>query len=67
MRVVWQFRPVEHVTRTFVLNYRCAALSGMKGMRMSSSGGRRRASTATGIESSTRDSSSRFSRNARLA
>ena len=22
MRVVWQFRPVEHVTRTFVLNYR---------------------------------------------
>ncbi len=22
MRVVWRFRPVEHVTRTFVLNYR---------------------------------------------
>ena len=69
MRVVWRFRPVEHVTRTFVLNYRVRGVVRHKGEYAEVLVWRTTPDNEHGyrIESRRLASSCRFSRNARLA
>ena len=62
VRVLWRFRPVEHVTRTFVLNYRVRGVVRQKETRTSSSGARRRTSTPTESSRARRASSCRLRR-----